>query len=76
MRHCQPAARAVERVYGVAAAGLLAGHGHRAIAGQPVGPVVVAGLQRLLDQQAAESRAIDEQVAGDARAGLQRHRLR
>ena len=53
-------------------AGLLAGHGHRAIAGQPVRPVLVAGLQRLLDQQAAESRAVDEQVAGDARAALQR----
>ena len=44
---------------------VLAGHGHGAIAGQPVRPFVVAGLERLLDEQAAKARAVDEQVAGD-----------
>ncbi len=56
-------------------AGLLAGYGHRAVAGQPVRPVVVAGGERLLDEQAAKTRAIDEQFAVDARAGLQGHRF-
>ena len=37
----------------------------RAVARQPVRPVLVAGLQRLLDQQAAKAGAIDEQVAVD-----------
>ena len=46
-------------------------HGYRAVAGQPVGPVLVAGLQGLLDQQAAEARAVDEQVAFDELAVFQ-----
>ena len=35
-------------------------HDGRPVAGQPVGPVLVAGLQCLLDQQPAESGAVDE----------------
>ena len=42
--------------------------GDGAVAGQPVRPVLVAGLQRLLDQQPAEATAVDEQVAVDAAA--------
>jgi hypothetical protein len=36
--------------------------GHGAVVGQPVVPVLEAGLQRPLDQQGAEARAVDEQV--------------
>jgi hypothetical protein len=35
-------------------------------------PVVIAGLERLLDQQAAEARAIDEQIARELPAIIQR----
>ena len=42
-----------------------AGHRHRAVARQPVRPVLVARFERLLDQQAAKARAVDEQVACD-----------
>jgi hypothetical protein len=52
-----------------------AGHGQRAVARQPVRPVLVAGLQGLLDQQPAEARAVDEQFAIDALAAFQRHRF-
>src|SRR4029077_8873990 len=41
-----------------------------AVIAQPLGPVFVAGLERLLDEYAAESRAIDEQVALDALTGV------
>src|SRR5690349_24156474 len=51
------------------------GHGGRAIGGQPMAPVLVAGLQRFLDEQAAESGAIDEEIAGNAPAILQVQRL-
>ena len=40
-----------------------------------VAPVVVAGLEGLLDQQPAEARAVDEQLAGDAFAVVQRDRV-
>lgn len=48
-------------------------HGHRAVAGQPLAPVVIAGLQRLLDQQAAQARAVEEEVAFDGLAARQLH---
>ncbi len=71
MRHCQPASRAVEVVKGDSgprrAQGAAAAPVHR----QQMRPVLVAGLQRLLDQQAPEAGAVDEQVALDGRAGLQ-----
>ena len=38
-------------------------HCDRTIAGQPVVPVFVTGVQGLFDQQAAEAGAVDEQVA-------------
>ena len=41
-------------------AGALAGHCNRAIAGQPVRPVFIAGVERFFDQQAPEAGAIDE----------------
>ena len=44
-------------------AGGRAGNRHRAIAGQPAGPVFVARLERALDEQAAEARTIDEELA-------------
>jgi tryptophan halogenase len=43
----------------------LARDGQRAVAGQLVAPVVVAGVQGAFDQQAAKARAIDEQVTLD-----------
>ena len=55
-------------------AGPRARHRHRAIARQPVRPILVAGLQRLLDQQAAEARAIDEEIGLDLPAALERDR--
>ncbi len=39
-----------------------AGNRHGAIARQPLAPVFVAGLELLLDEQAAKARAVDEQV--------------
>ena len=48
---------------GIGLAGERAGHRDRAVAGQPVLPVLVAGAERLLDQQPAKARAVDEQVA-------------
>ena len=46
-------------------------HRHGAVAVQPVRPVLVGHLQRLADQQAAEARAVDEQVALQCGAGIQ-----
>ncbi len=42
-----------------------------AVTGKPPGPVVVAGLQGLFDEQAPESRAVDVKVGGDPFAALQ-----
>ena len=50
-------------------------HGERAIGAQPLAVVFVAGVQRLLDQQAAESGAVDEQVARHGFAVLEHQRL-
>ena len=66
--------RAIARVYGRHAAGGLGLHGQRAVGRQPVAPILVAGLERLFDQQAAKAGAIDEQVAFDARAVFQHQR--
>ena len=44
------------------------------IAGQPVRPVVIAHAQRLADQQAAQPRTVDEEVAGDDLSIRQRQR--
>src|SRR5581483_3303897 len=54
---------------------VLARHRDRAVAGQPVRPVFVSRAQRLFDQQAAKTGAVDEQIAGDALAALQYDRL-
>ena len=48
-------------------------HRDRAIAGQPVLPVLVAAVQRLLDQQPAYARAVDEEVARHALAAFHHH---
>ena len=53
--------------------GIGARHGDGAVAWQPMGPVLIPGLQRLLDQQPAKAGAIDEQVGGDMLAILQGH---
>jgi hypothetical protein len=38
-------------------------HRHRAVAGQPMTPVLIGPAQRLADQQAPLARAVDEQIA-------------
>src|SRR5690606_15712197 len=43
-------------------------HRERAVGRQPLAPILVARLERLFDEQAAKARAIDEQIAFDARA--------
>ena len=68
MRHCQPASRAIERVYGHGSRHGFGLHRDGAVVEQPVRPVLVADVQRLADQQAAEAGAVDEQVALDVRA--------
>ncbi|MDQ1091637.1 hypothetical protein QE400_001050 [Xanthomonas sacchari] len=49
-------------------------HRDGAVAGQPFVPVLVAGMQRLLGQQAAEAGAVDEQVALDDLPVVQQQR--
>ena len=62
--------RGRERVRGERA-GALAGDSDGPVTGQPVRPVLVAGLQCPLDQQAAKTRAVDVQIGLDALAALQ-----
>ena len=45
-----------------------AGDRDRAVTGQPVRPVFVAGVQGLLDEQAMHARTVDEQLTFDAAA--------
>jgi hypothetical protein len=52
----------------------LAADGQRAVARQPVRPVLVAGVERLLDQQATEPRAVDEQVTGERTPAIEAQR--
>jgi hypothetical protein len=68
MRHCHPALRAVERVYGP---GVFTGNGHRPVARQPVRPVLVSGLQRLLDEQPAKPGTVDKQIRLNLRPVVQ-----
>src|SRR5690606_6117946 len=49
-------------------------YGQRPVARKVRGPIDVWHAQRLTDQQAAEPRAVDEQVAGDLAAILELHR--
>ena len=49
--------------------------GQGAVGWQPMAPILVSGLQGLLDQQTPEASAIDEQVALDDGAGLHDQRL-
>ena len=60
---------------GIGIAGIGGRDGDGAVAGQPVRPILIAGFQLLLDQQAAKARAIDEQVARDLLAVGERHRF-
>src|SRR5690349_1343530 len=53
----------------------LAGDRERAIARQPVRPVLVAGAQRLFDEQPAETRAIQKEIAGNRGAIFQANRF-
>src|SRR6187431_2399733 len=48
-----------------------AGDRDRAVTGQPVRPVVVAGVQGLLDEQAMHARAVDEKITFDATTVVQ-----
>jgi hypothetical protein len=54
--------RAGERVGAVP---VIARDGERAITRQPLRPFLVSGGKRLLDQQPAETGAVDEQIASD-----------
>src|SRR5580704_10795047 len=54
-------------------AGTLARYSHRSIAGQPVRPVLVSGLERLSDQQPAKAGTIDEQIRLELLAVIQVH---
>src|ERR1700722_6747548 len=54
--------------------GALARHGHRPVARQPAGPVLVPGLKCPLDQQAAKPRAVDEKIRLDALSVIQLQR--
>ena len=49
-------------------------HGQRAVGVQPMGPVLIAGLQGLLDQQSAKPGAVDEEVALDLLAIVEHER--
>ncbi len=49
-------------------------HGQGAVTGKGVAPIDIARLQRILDQQAAETGAVDEQVAGDSLSLVEMHR--
>jgi len=49
-------------------------HGDGAVVEQPLRPVLVFHAHRLAQQQRAEARAVDEQVALDARARIQHER--
>ena len=55
--------------------GVGARHGDRAVARQPVGPVLVSGSQCLLDQQPAEAGAVDKQLAAQHGAILKGDRF-
>src|SRR3979411_2599935 len=56
-------------------AGALAGNCNGAVARQPLRPVLVTGLQRLLDQQTAKARSVDKEIRLAALAALERQRL-
>ena len=49
-------------------------HRQRAVARQQRRPIVIAGVQRLFDQEAAKSGAIDEKIASDLRPIVECHR--
>ena len=49
-------------------------HRQRAVGGEPVRPILEPRFQRLLDQQAAKAGAVDEQIAFDQCAIVQRQR--
>src|SRR5258708_6182 len=52
----------------------LAGNCNRAVTRQPVRPVLVTRLQRLLDEQTAKTRSIDEEVGLDPFAAVEGQR--
>src|SRR3546814_15303693 len=61
-----PAAALRDRLrIGARRAGIFARHRDRAIAGEPVRPVLESGFERLLDQQAAKARAVAEELHAD-----------
>src|SRR5947209_15221331 len=53
--------------------GARAGHGHCAVAWQPMTPILVSGLESLLDQQAAEPRTVDKEIGLNDAAVLKGH---
>ena len=49
-------------------------HRDRAVVGQPVAPIVEAGMQRAFDQQRAKAGAVEEQIALDPHAAVESKR--
>ena len=56
-------------------AACFAGNRHGPIAGQPLAPVLVAGLELLFDEQAAKAGTIHEQVGAHGFAAIELHGL-
>src|SRR6185437_4851362 len=68
----------IARGYESAGAGwraALAVHDHGPIAGQPLTPVLVAGVERALDEQASKAAAVDEEIRAQTLAALQGERF-
>ena len=63
------------RVYGGTSPARGRLHGERAIGAQPGAVVFVSGLERLFDEQAAKSGAVDEQIARHGFTGLEHQRF-
>ncbi len=71
MRHCQPASCARSPAYRAAPGPHFRSAPRSRGRRKPVRPVVEAGFERLLDQQRAKTRAIDEEFAADLLAIFQ-----
>ena len=54
---------------------MFARHRHRAVAGQPMAPVIIGRAQDAFDQHGAKARTIDEQIGRQRLAGLQDDRV-
>ena len=50
-------------------------HGNRTIARQPMGPILIAGLEGTFYKESAEPAAVDEEICFDALPARERHRF-